>query len=52
VFALTITGDVRPGAEIEEILWIEHAEPEGIHLAPLTRDTVLPLWASRRATLF
>lgn len=52
VFALTISGEVTPGAEIEEVVWIEHAEPDGIPLAPLTRDTVLPLWASRRATLF
>jgi DNA polymerase-3 subunit epsilon len=52
VFALSIEGDLRPFGEIEELIWIEQSEPVGIELAPLTRDTVLPLWASRRATLF
>jgi DNA polymerase III epsilon subunit-like protein/8-oxo-dGTP pyrophosphatase MutT (NUDIX family) len=52
VFALTVSGVLHPAGEIEELMWIEQAEPAGIELAPLTRDTVLPLWASRRATLF
>ena len=50
--ALTVDGVLYPNGEIEELLWIEQPEPQGIELAPLTRDTVLPLWASRRATLF
>lgn len=52
VFAVTIDGMLYPSGEIEELLWIEQPEPQGVELAPLTRDTVLPLWASRRATLF
>lgn len=52
VFAVTIEGELFPSGEIEELIWIEHPEPFGIELAPLTRETVLPLWASRRATLF
>lgn len=49
VFALT--SDVEPvvGAEIEELRWIESIEAAGVELAPLTRDTVLPLWAARRS---
>jgi DNA polymerase III epsilon subunit-like protein/8-oxo-dGTP pyrophosphatase MutT (NUDIX family) len=52
VFALTTDGMVGATGEIEELLWIETANPPGVDLAPLTRDTVLPLWASRRSTLF
>ena len=52
VFALVTDGEIAATSEIEEVLWIETANPPGIELAPLTRDTVLPLWASRRSTLF
>ncbi len=52
VFALLTDVAVTATGEIEEILWIETANPPGIELAPLTRDTVLPLWAARRSTLF
>lgn len=52
VFALACSGDVFPAAEIEEVLWIESLETQGLELAPLTRDTILPLWVGRRSALF
>jgi 8-oxo-dGTP diphosphatase len=39
-------GAITPGQEIDEAIWIDPASPGDIHLAPLTRDHVLPL-ASR-----
>lgn len=45
VYAVDVQGAVVPQAEIEEMLWIDPARPVGIHLAPLTRDHVLPLAA-------
>lgn len=50
VFALTTTADLVASDEIEELLWIDTDEPAGVQLAPLTRDTILPLWVTRRAT--
>ena len=35
--------DVTPRAEIEDIMWIDPAMTQGLTLAPLTRDHVLPL---------
>ncbi|MCU1439753.1 MAG: hypothetical protein JWP85_750 [Rhodoglobus sp.] len=52
VFALTTALDVHPSGEIEELRWIASGDPFDIELAPLTRDTVLPLWMSRRSALF
>ena len=52
IFAMTTDRIIVPGAEIEQVLWIDTDEPFGIELAPLTRDTVLPLWVSRRSALF
>ena len=52
VFALTTSRTMVPGEEIEQLLWIDTEEPVGIELAPLTRDTILPLWVSRRSALF
>jgi 8-oxo-dGTP pyrophosphatase MutT (NUDIX family) len=54
VFALETSAQVRPHGEIEELLWIDRLDSIGVELAPLTRDELLPLWASRRAgaTLF
>ena len=52
IFAMTTDRVMVPGDEIEQLLWIETDEPFGIELAPLTRDTVLPLWVSRRSALF
>ncbi|MEA2872216.1 MAG: 8-oxo-dGTP diphosphatase [Hyphomicrobiales bacterium] len=43
VYAVGVTGDIAARAEIDEILWIDPSSPPDIHLAPLTRDHVLPL---------
>jgi len=43
VYAVDVTGPVAARAEIDEIIWVDPASPPAIHLAPLTRDHVLPL---------
>ena len=43
IFAARISGPPRPQAEIEELLWLDPERPGPVPLAPLTRDTVLPL---------
>ena len=54
VFALETAAEIAPHGEIEELLWIDRLDGISVDLAPLTRDELLPLWASRRAgaTLF
>ena len=52
VFAVKTQLTLEASAEIEEILWIDDAENIPVELAPLTRDTILPLWTSRRSSLF
>ena len=47
VYALRVTGAVVPRAEIDEIAWVHPSAPHGVHLAPLTRDHVLPLAVSQ-----
>jgi 8-oxo-dGTP diphosphatase len=49
LYGIAVTGDVSPGREIDETIWVDPAAPPDIHLAPLTRDHVLPL-ASRSVT--
>jgi DNA polymerase III epsilon subunit-like protein/8-oxo-dGTP pyrophosphatase MutT (NUDIX family) len=52
VFALsTGFGQHTAHGEIEELLWLEGVDA-GVELAPLTRDTILPLWVERRSALF
>jgi 8-oxo-dGTP diphosphatase len=43
LYAVALDGAATPTAEIEEITWIDAAAPEGIVLAPLIQDVVLPL---------
>jgi 8-oxo-dGTP diphosphatase len=43
VYAVDVEGPVTPRAEIEEALWADAAMLSRLHLAPLTRDHVLPL---------
>lgn len=43
VYAVEVTGDIKPAAEIDEIVWVDPARPGEHPLAPLTRDHVLPL---------
>jgi 8-oxo-dGTP pyrophosphatase MutT (NUDIX family) len=45
VFTADLTGEPSPAGEIEELLWVDPAEPDaaGVRLAPLLRDHVLPV---------
>lgn len=43
LYRLQIDAEPAARAEIEEIRWITPAECDGLELAPLTRDHVLPL---------
>ena len=45
IFRVAIAHSVSPGAEIEEILWLDPNAPGSVKLAPLTRDKLLPLCA-------
>lgn len=44
LFQVQIDVAVTPAAEIEEIRWINPTGDGGLQLAPLTRDTILPLY--------
>ena len=46
VYAIDISGEVVPRAEIDETLWIDPRLPPQILIAPLTRDHILPLAAA------
>ncbi len=52
VFAVVAQGPLVAAAEIEELRWLDSLDTAGVELAPLTRDTVLPLWVERRSALF
>lgn len=43
IYALQVSDPVTVGAELEEAVWIDPADPGALVLAPLTRDCVLPL---------
>jgi 8-oxo-dGTP diphosphatase len=43
LYGVDVTGDILPSQEIDEAIWVDPAAPPDIHLAPLTRDHVLPL---------
>jgi 8-oxo-dGTP diphosphatase len=43
LFLVTLLGEPRPAAEIDEIAWVDPHAPDGIELAPLTIQTVLAL---------
>lgn len=48
LFAAALHGEIRPGAEIAEAIWIDPATEHGLVLAPLTRDHALPLARAMR----
>jgi 8-oxo-dGTP diphosphatase len=50
LYGVDVTGDITPGREIDETIWIDPAAPPDIVLAPLTREHVLPLAAMKRVT--
>jgi 8-oxo-dGTP diphosphatase len=43
LYGVDVTGDIMPSQEIDAAIWVDPAAPPDIHLAPLTRDHVLPL---------
>jgi 8-oxo-dGTP diphosphatase len=43
VYAVDVEGAVTPQAEIDEMVWVDPRALPDLHLAPLTRDHVLPL---------
>lgn len=43
VYAVDVEGAVMPRAEIDEMIWVDPRALPDLHLAPLTRDHVLPL---------
>jgi DNA polymerase-3 subunit epsilon len=52
VFFLTTAEQPVAGAEIDELLWVERLDDISVEVAPLSRDSLLPLWAARSSTLF
>ena len=52
VFFLTTPEEPVAGAEIEELLWVARLDDIAVEVAPLSRDSLLPLWAARKPTLF
>jgi hypothetical protein len=38
-----LIGTIRASSEIEEAVWFDPGQPHHLELAPLTRETVLPL---------
>lgn len=52
VFYLSTAAPVAASGEIEELLWIEHVDDIAVEIAPLTRESLLPLWIERRPSLF
>ena len=43
VYAVDVEGAIKPQAEIDEMVWVDPRALPELHLAPLTRDHVLPL---------
>lgn len=43
LFLVDLTGEPRATAEIDEIAWVDPADPGAIDLAPLTKGAVLSL---------
>ncbi|SER81903.1 8-oxo-dGTP pyrophosphatase MutT, NUDIX family [Pseudomonas sp. NFACC02] len=44
LYRLDVAQDVTPAAEIEEIMWVDAGDVNHLSLAPLTRDSILPLY--------
>lgn len=47
-YAMAFDGEASPQAEIEELRWIDPAEPGDLRLAELSRNHILPAWRARR----
>jgi len=50
LFQVRIDVPVTPAAEIEEVRWIDPAGDGGLHLAPLTRELILPFYRKSLTT--
>ncbi|MBC3955003.1 NUDIX hydrolase [Pseudomonas triticifolii] len=48
LFEVMTDAPVVPAAEIEEVVWIGTDPHPDLHLAPLTRDLILPLYRQRQ----
>lgn len=46
LYRLDVAHDVTPAAEIEEVVWVDAGDVSHLALAPLTRDSILPLYRS------
>ncbi|HXR02840.1 MAG TPA: NUDIX domain-containing protein [Pseudomonas sp.] len=44
LYRLAVADEVLPAAEIEEIVWVDAGKVDHLQLAPLTRDSILPLY--------
>jgi uncharacterized protein (TIGR00730 family) len=47
LYRVELVGPLSPAAEIEEVIWLDPNQPARIELAPLTRESVLPLCQAR-----
>jgi 8-oxo-dGTP diphosphatase len=43
VYAVDVDGAIKPGGEIDQVVWVDPTALPDLPLAPLTRDHVLPL---------
>lgn len=50
LFKVQVDVAVTPAAEIEEVCWIDPMGEGELHLAPLTRDLILPFYRDLLAT--
>ncbi|MEE5037088.1 NUDIX domain-containing protein [Pseudomonas alliivorans] len=48
-FEVMTDAQAVPAAEIEEMIWVGTQTDMELHLAPLTRDLILPLYRQRQA---
>jgi 8-oxo-dGTP pyrophosphatase MutT (NUDIX family) len=44
LYRLDVSQEMLPAAEIEEVVWVDAGNVDHLHLAPLTRDSILPLY--------
>ncbi|MDB6142869.1 MAG: Nudix hydrolase family protein [Pseudomonas sp.] len=51
LFRVQISEDVQPAAEIEEVVWVDRHSHSALHLAPLTRDHILPIYCQKAEQL-
>ena len=48
LYEVDVSGEFTPNREIDAMIWVDPAIPSDLHLAPLTRDHILPLACRRR----